>query len=92
MSVTELFGHSAVGSLPKVDECSQWQIPRGWAVDKGGVETQTPSEVVPEGGLLPLGGSEASGGYKGYGLAMLVSSFGTDPGRGLHLDPGCFTV
>lgn len=28
--------------------------------------------MLNEGGLLPLGGSEETGGYKGYGLAIMV--------------------
>ena len=31
-----------------------------------------PSECFQHGGLLPLGGTEDSGGYKGYGLGMMV--------------------
>ncbi|KAJ1371844.1 hypothetical protein KIN20_033875 [Parelaphostrongylus tenuis] len=36
------------------------------------IETQEPKEVLNGGGLQPLGGSEASGGYKGTGLCMMV--------------------
>ena len=35
-------------------------------------ESHDPAAVINGGGLLPLGGSELSSGYKGYGLAMLV--------------------
>lgn len=38
-------------------------------------ETHNPREVIDGGGLLPLGGSELSSGYKGYGLAMMVEIF-----------------
>lgn len=31
--------------------------------------------VIETGGLMPLGGSEMTGGYKGYGLAMMVEIF-----------------
>lgn len=47
-------------------------MPRGWGADKDGNETDDPGLVLNGGGLLPLGGSEESGGYKGYGLAMMV--------------------
>ncbi|XP_039253952.2 putative oxidoreductase YjmC isoform X2 [Styela clava] len=47
-------------------------IPNGWGADPNGRETNEPSEVLNGGGLLPLGGAEESGGYKGYGLAMMV--------------------
>lgn len=48
------------------------QIPNGWGADSNGKETNDPSQVLNGGGLLPLGGAEESGGYKGYGLAMMV--------------------
>lgn len=64
----------AIGKVELAGRKGQ-EIPQGWAVDKGGHETTKPAEVVPTGGLYPLGGGEASGGYKGYGLAMLVEVF-----------------
>jgi len=47
-------------------------IPRGWAVNKQGVETTDPNDYD---GLLPLGGTEAASGYKGYGLGAMVELF-----------------
>jgi L-2-hydroxycarboxylate dehydrogenase (NAD+) len=54
-------------------------MPLGWATDEAGVPTADPGRVMEnllagrEGGLLPLGGAgEHTGGYKGYGLALLV--------------------
>jgi LDH2 family malate/lactate/ureidoglycolate dehydrogenase len=35
-------------------------------------ETRDPHRVLDGGGLMPLGGMEATAGYKGYGLAMMV--------------------
>ena len=43
----------------------------GWAVDGAGRPTTEPGAAL-EGALLPLGGLEETGGYKGYGLALLV--------------------
>ena len=43
----------------------------GWAVDAQGRPTTEPAAAL-EGALLPLGGVEATGGYKGYGLTLLV--------------------
>ena len=51
------------------------QIPEGWGVDKEGVITTDPSEVLNGGALMPLGGVDVMRGYKGYGLAMLVDIF-----------------
>lgn len=40
-------------------------IPNGWGADSNGKETNDPAKVLEGGGLLPLGGAEESGGYKG---------------------------
>jgi len=48
-------------------------IPEGWVVDKeGGPVTDPKKRVRGEGGLLPLGGTPKLGGYKGFGLGVLV--------------------
>merc|ERR1712166_456532 len=46
--------------------------PEGWGVDKNGVSTTDPAEILFGGGLCPLGGAEETGGYKGYGLGLMV--------------------
>ena len=43
-----------------------------WAVDGRGQVTSDPVEAMREGAGLPLGGEEQTGGYKGYGLALMV--------------------
>jgi LDH2 family malate/lactate/ureidoglycolate dehydrogenase len=48
-----------------------WTLPVGWAIDAQGSPATT-AEAALEGSLHPLGGEEHSGGYKGYGLAMVV--------------------
>jgi LDH2 family malate/lactate/ureidoglycolate dehydrogenase len=48
-----------------------WSLPVGWAIDADGRPATTP-EAALEGSLQPLGGEEATGGYKGYGLAVVV--------------------
>ena len=47
-------------------------IPKGWGVDEFGNTTEDPDNVA---GLLPLGGMETTGGYKGTGLGMMVELF-----------------
>ncbi len=48
-------------------------IPEGWAIDGEGKPLTDPTKRVRgEGGLLPLGGTPALGGYKGFGLGVLV--------------------
>ncbi|KAJ7358781.1 hypothetical protein OS493_021560 [Desmophyllum pertusum] len=86
-------------ALGKVEMChrKETEIPQGWGVNSKGLETVDPKEVFEGGGLLPLGGKEITGGYKGYGLAMMVdvfcgilsgSTFGTNinDGRGKTKD------
>ena len=48
------------------------QIPPGWAVNNRGEPTTNPDECWNGGGLMPLGGMEQTGGYKGFGLGMMV--------------------
>jgi len=51
------------------------EMPHGWGVDSKGLETVHPEQVLSGGGQLPLGGTEITSGYKGYGLAMMVEVF-----------------
>lgn len=46
-------------------------LPVGWAIDAEGRPATTP-EAALGGALHPLGGEEATGGHKGYGLALAV--------------------
>lgn len=64
----------ALGKVELHDR-KQMPIPNSWGVDERGKESNDPKVVVERGGLMPLGGSEMTGGYKGYGLAMLVEIF-----------------
>ena len=48
-----------------------WSLPVGWAIDADGNPATTP-EAALAGALHPLGGEEATGGHKGYGLALVV--------------------
>jgi L-2-hydroxycarboxylate dehydrogenase (NAD+) len=48
------------------------QIPSGWAIDKDGVVTTKPEDMIEGGALLPLGSDREHGGHKGYCLAVMV--------------------
>ncbi|XP_008282211.1 uncharacterized protein LOC103358850 [Stegastes partitus] len=50
-------------------------IPQGWGCDPQGKLTTDPKKVLRGGGLVPIGGNEDTGGYKGYGLGMMVEVF-----------------
>uniref|UniRef100_A0A0B7AHT4 Malate dehydrogenase n=1 Tax=Arion vulgaris TaxID=1028688 RepID=A0A0B7AHT4_9EUPU len=50
-------------------------LPVGWAVDRHGKPSTNTEEVLYFGGLCPLGGTEETSGYKGYGLGIMVELF-----------------
>ena len=47
-------------------------VPRGWIVDKEGLDTTNPQDMIDGGAQLPLGSDREMGGHKGYGLASMV--------------------
>ena len=55
----------AAGKIFKANINGEATIPAGWAMDRAGVPT-TDTQTALQGLLMPLGG------YKGYGLAMMV--------------------
>ena len=57
----------AFGKIQKAADAGE-KIPLGWAVDKDGKPTEDPNEAL-KGSLLPIGG------YKGYGLALVIDIF-----------------
>jgi LDH2 family malate/lactate/ureidoglycolate dehydrogenase len=64
----------AFGKIELANCRGKKQIPLAWGADtKGNPSTET--EIVLKGGLLPLGGIEESGSYKGTGLAMMGELF-----------------
>nr|CAD7197662.1 unnamed protein product [Timema douglasi] len=63
----------AVGKI-EVKMKAQQSIPEGWAQDAEGNITTDASVAFKASHLMPLGGSEETSGYKGYGLAMLVET------------------
>jgi len=63
----------------EVYERDQKDLPLNWAVDKTGKSATNANSILEDmfyrygGGILPLGGvGEQYGGYKGYGLAVMV--------------------
>lgn len=78
----------------EVYERKEEALPLGWAVDKTGRPATDATSILKDmfhrygGGILPLGGEgEMFGGYKGYGLAVMIdilcsvlcgAPFGTD--------------
>lgn len=47
-------------------------IPEGWGINKYGLDTTNPDDIVAGGCLLPLGSDRERGGHKGYGLGIMV--------------------
>lgn len=64
----------ALGKV-EINKRKDMDIPEGWGVDGEGKVTTNPKDVLADGGLLPLGGVEETGGYKGYGLALMTEVF-----------------
>jgi LDH2 family malate/lactate/ureidoglycolate dehydrogenase len=64
----------ALGKV-EVKDREEKKVPLGWGADKHGRPSEEPREILDGGGLLYLGGAEETGGYKGYGLALLVEMF-----------------
>ncbi|XP_059059643.1 (2R)-3-sulfolactate dehydrogenase (NADP(+))-like [Achroia grisella] len=50
-------------------------LPEGWAMGTDGKVTTDAQEAFKAGRLLPLGGLESTGGYKGYGLSAIGEVF-----------------
>jgi LDH2 family malate/lactate/ureidoglycolate dehydrogenase len=47
-------------------------VPLGWIVDREGSPTTDPARYWDGGAILPLGGPAETGGYKGYGLSVMI--------------------
>lgn len=62
---------AALGKVELANRKGQ-SIPDGWAADSSGKMTNNPSDALSGGGLMPLGGAEKTGGYKGFGLGLMV--------------------
>ena len=56
----------------KMREALGRELPVGWGIDSAGNPCTDPRAVRQGGSILPLGGFAETGGYKGYGLALLV--------------------
>nr|CAD7261477.1 unnamed protein product [Timema shepardi] len=64
----------AVGKI-EVQRRKNESIPENWALGPDGRVTTDVDVAFNTGCLLPLGGTEQSSGYKGYGLGLLVETF-----------------
>ncbi|XP_069361615.1 uncharacterized oxidoreductase YjmC-like isoform X1 [Maniola hyperantus] len=65
-------------------------IPKGWAQDPNGNQTDDAELAFKTSCLMPLGGGEDTSGYKGYGLSAMVELFcGISSGAnyGHHIRP-----
>jgi L-2-hydroxycarboxylate dehydrogenase (NAD+) len=63
-----------IGKVTVYDKAGK-DIPAGWGINKLGEVTESPSEVLYGGALMPLGGIDMMAGYKGYGLSLMVDIF-----------------
>ena len=61
----------AAGKL-ELARMKEQPVPVGWIVDSKGNDTTDPNEYWKGGAILPLGGGISTGGYKGYGLSVMI--------------------
>ncbi len=47
-------------------------VPISWGADAEGLPCEDPDTIIEQGALFPLGGTDRTSGYKGYGLAAVV--------------------
>ncbi len=50
----------------------QEHVPRGWIVNRDGLDDENPEAMIDGGALLPLGSFRDMGGHKGFCLAAMV--------------------
>ncbi|PVD29456.1 hypothetical protein C0Q70_08707 [Pomacea canaliculata] len=70
---------TTVAAIGKVEmkHTLQQPLPAGWSLDSDGRPTEDIDKAMASLALYPLGGTEETSGYKGYGLAMMVEVFCT---------------
>lgn len=56
----------------EVHQRKQKPVPASWGADADGLPSEDPEIIMQQGGLFPLGGTDKTSGYKGYGLAAVV--------------------
>lgn len=61
----------AVGKI-EIQRRKNEPLPMGWAQDPTGKPTTDGNLAFETGCLMPLGGTELTSGYKGYGLGAMV--------------------
>jgi L-2-hydroxycarboxylate dehydrogenase (NAD+) len=61
----------AAGKL-ELARMKEQPVPVGWIVDSNGNDATDPNEFWKGGAILPLGGGSSTGGYKGYGLSVMI--------------------
>ncbi|CEF65224.1 Malate/L-lactate dehydrogenase family-containing protein [Strongyloides ratti] len=62
----------AYGKIEVIQRKGEDEIPISWGANKNGIQSRSANEILTDGGLMPLGGIEETGGYKGSGLGMMV--------------------
>lgn len=73
----------AVGKI-EIQRRKGLPIPHGWAHDTKGNLTTDAEVAFSSGCLAPLGGSELTSGYKGYGLGAMIDILGGVLSGGLY--------
>ncbi len=76
--VLDMATSTVAANKVKVYELNGKPLPPGWVADEQGAPVTDAAAAMdiifrrPGGGITPLGGAEATGGHKGYGLGLMV--------------------
>lgn len=76
--VLDMATSTVAANKVKVYELNGKPLPAGWVADEQGAPVTNAAAAMdvifrrPGGGITPLGGPEATGGHKGYGLGLMV--------------------
>jgi LDH2 family malate/lactate/ureidoglycolate dehydrogenase len=70
--VIDLATSAAANGKLEIAQREKKQIPKGWLLNKNGIDSNNPSDLSAGGMLLPLGSGEANAGHKGFGLSAMV--------------------
>ncbi|MCG7364183.1 Ldh family oxidoreductase [Roseomonas sp. ACRSG] len=76
--VLDMATSTVAANKVKVYELNNKPVPAGWVADEQGTPVTDAAEAMdvifrrPGGGITPLGGTEVTGGHKGYGLGLMV--------------------
>lgn len=73
--VVDLATSTAANGKLEIAQRAQKPVPKGWIMDKNGLDTTDPNALKEGGILMPLGSGDTQAGHKGFGLSAVVDIF-----------------